>query len=54
MLTSSKSEADVVESYRDGAVSFIQKPVNYEEFEKIVDGFNFYWNIINKLPHKRI
>ena len=51
MLTSSKSEEDVAESYRDGAVSFIQKPVNYEEFEKIVDGFNFYWHIINKIPH---
>jgi len=51
MLTSSKSEEDVIESYRDGAVSFIQKPVDYKEFEKVVDGFNFYWNIINKFPH---
>ena len=53
MLTSSKKDEDVVKSYRSGAVSFIQKPVNYEEFKKVVDGFNFYWHIINKLPDSK-
>ena len=50
MLTSSEREEDVVKSYEGGAASYIPKPVNYEDFVKIVDGFNFYWNIINKLP----
>ncbi len=50
MLTSSKNEEDIVKSYDYGASSYIPKPVSYEEFEKVVDGFNFYWNIINKLP----
>ena len=50
MLTSSKSEEDVLKSYQDGAVSFIPKPVAFEAFMRVVDGFNFYWHIINKLP----
>lgn len=52
MLTSSKNEQDIVKSYGYGAASYIPKPVSYEEFVKVVDGFNFYWHIINKLPRK--
>ena len=50
MLTSSKNEDDVMKTYQWGATSYIQKPVDYDSFVKVVDGFNFYWNIINKLP----
>ncbi len=50
MLTSSKNEADIVKSYGGGAASYIQKPVSYEEFVDVVNGFNFYWQIISKLP----
>ncbi len=53
MLTSSKSEEDIVKSYQKGATSYIQKPVEYEAFVKIVEGFNFYWNIVNKLPEQK-
>ena len=51
VLTSSNNDKDIIKSYNYGVVSFIQKPVTYEEFEKVVDGFNFYWHIINKLPN---
>jgi two-component system response regulator len=50
MLTSSKDEQDIAKSYRKGASSFIQKPVSYDEFVKIVDGLNLYWQFISKLP----
>ena len=50
MLTSSKNEQDVMKSFKGGAASFIQKPVTYDEFVKVVNVFNFYWHIINKLP----
>ena len=53
MLTSSKNEKDILQSYGYGAASYIQKPVVFEEFIQVVDGFNFYWHIINKLPHKK-
>ena len=52
MLTSSQNEEDVLKSYGFGAASYIPKPVSYEDFKKVVDGFNFYWHIINKLPPK--
>jgi|TARA_B100000315_G_scaffold215464_1_gene214774 two-component system response regulator len=51
MLTSSKNEEDVVKSYFDGAAAYIPKPVNHEEFLKVVEAFNFFWQIV-KLPKK--
>ncbi|OGW80257.1 MAG: hypothetical protein A3G33_06180 [Omnitrophica bacterium RIFCSPLOWO2_12_FULL_44_17] len=50
MLTSSKNEQDIVTSYMDGASSYIPKPVSFQEFIEVVNGFNFYWQIISKLP----
>ena len=52
MFTSSKNEEDIARSYKSGAASYIPKPVDYEEFVKIVDGFNYYWRVMNKLPRK--
>ena len=51
ILTSSKDEEDIVKSYRNGAASFIPKPISYDNFIKVVDNFNYYWHIINKLPN---
>ncbi len=51
VLTSSTNDKDILQSYDYGVVSFIQKPVDYQAFEKVVDGFNFYWRSINKLPN---
>jgi two-component system, response regulator len=56
MLTASELEVDMVKSYRSGAASYINKPVNPEDFLKAVEKFNHYWIKINKLPprsHKR-
>ncbi len=51
MFTSSKSDEDIIKSYGYGAVSFFQKPIDYQKFEKAINGFNFYWHVINKLPN---
>jgi len=50
MLTSSRSEQDVYKSYLLQASGYISKPVNYKEFEKVVDSFYAYWHSISKLP----
>ena len=54
MLTSSKDEEDIAKSYKNGAASFIPKSVSYNDFVKIIEGFNCYWHIINKLPNQNI
>lgn len=51
VLTASGNEDDIRRSYEAGASGYIQKPVAYEEFLKVVDGFDFYWHI-NQLPKK--
>ncbi len=54
MLTSSRNEEDVLKSYGAGAASYIPKPVSYADFVKVVGVFNFYWQIINKLPSSEL
>lgn len=50
MLSASKNDADVRKSYQLGANSFIQKPVDYEKFTRVIEGFNNYWQVLNRLP----
>ncbi|EGF30654.1 putative response regulator receiver (Che-Y like) [Oxalobacteraceae bacterium IMCC9480] len=50
MLTSSAEERDMVESYRLGANSYIVKPVDTFDFDKIISDTGFYWMLVNKVP----
>ncbi len=51
VLTSSSLDKDMVESYRLGANSFVQKPVNSTEFSEAVRNLGLYWYLINRRPN---
>lgn len=48
MLTTSREEQDVLESYSLGASSFIRKPIDFDEFIRVVGQLGRYWLIINE------
>jgi CheY-like chemotaxis protein len=50
VLTSSKEDRDVAESYKLGVNSYISKPVGFEEFAKVVSELGLYWLLVNKPP----
>jgi len=47
MLTVSKRDEDIIRSYDNGCNSFIQKPVNFENFVEVVKEVSLYWGLLN-------
>lgn len=50
VLTSSKEDEDIVESYKLGVNSYVSKPVEFDEFTKAVSTLGLYWILLNKPP----
>ena len=51
MLTSSQEDSDLYESYKLGANSYIVKPVDFDEFIRVVSSVGYYWLQLNERPH---
>ena len=52
IMTSSKEERDMVESYNSGVNSYIQKPVDFDQFRNTVKTLGMYWMVVNQPPVK--
>ena len=52
VLTSSKQEQDMIQGYHLGANSYIQKPVDFDQFQATVKRLGYYWLLVNQAPPK--
>lgn len=50
IMTSSKEEKDMVDSYMLGVNSYLVKPVSFETFTKAIKDLGFYWLLLNQTP----
>jgi len=48
ILTSSVEENDILNSYKNGANSYIRKPIDFNEFLEAVKFLGFYWLSLNE------
>jgi two-component system, response regulator len=50
VLTSSREDRDIVESYELGVNSYVTKPVSFEVFSRTVAQLGYYWLAVNEPP----
>jgi two-component system response regulator len=50
VMTSSREERDIVESYQLGVNSYIVKPVDFEQFIEAMRTLGMYWLLLNQAP----
>ncbi len=51
VLTSSKEDPDIQACYALGVNSYVVKPVEFDEFHKVISDLGLYWMIVNQPPY---
>lgn len=54
VLTSSREERDIIDSYNLGVNSYIVKPIDFEQFTEAVRDVGLYWLLLNQVPASTI
>jgi two-component system, response regulator len=50
ILTSSREQRDLMDTYNLGVNSYIQKPVDFEQFNQTIRQLGMYWLVVNRVP----
>ncbi len=50
VMTSSAEEGDIVQSYKNGCNSYVQKPVDFHQFSEAIRQVGLYWMLLNRRP----
>jgi two-component system response regulator len=50
VLSSSREDRDILESYKLGVNAYIVKPVDYDKFTKAIAEIGFFWLLLNQPP----
>ncbi len=54
MLTSSREERDLVQSYERGVNAFVVKPVDFNAFFEAIQDLGMFWAVLNEPPPRGI
>ena len=52
IMTSSREQQDMINSYNLGVNSYVVKPVEFQNFARAVSDLGLYWLLVNELPYK--
>ena len=50
ILTTSRADQDRLQSYENGANSYVRKPVDFEQFSEAIRQLGLYWLVLNEGP----
>jgi two-component system response regulator len=50
ILTSSREDPDIEKCYELGANAYVVKPVEFDDFQKVISDMGLYWLIVNQPP----
>ena len=48
VMTSSREQRDMLEGYQLGVNSYIQKPIDFDQFQRIIGDLGYYWLVVNQ------
>lgn len=53
MVTSSREEKDLINSYELGVNAYVVKPVSFQQFIEAVKQIGSFWAVLNELPNQQ-